>query len=175
MSRSRQDPDAYYLGLARMVASRSTCLRRNHGAVLVRDSAIVSTGYNGPARGMKHCDVCYREQLGLASGERYEVCPAVHAEVNAIINAARTGAVTKDSTLYITGTPCMMCARAIVNAGVYDVYAPTIPDDEWSQARVDGLDILQVAKIPVYLRDVEGYIKRYHNPDLDDYTGVDHR
>lgn len=120
----------YYLNIAAVVASRSTCNRRQYGAVIVKDDRIVSTGYNGSARGDANCcDVgqCWRELHGVRHGERYEMCVAVHAEANAI---AQAGAAAAGGTLYLAGfengkpikaEPCMMCARHIKNAGIIEV------------------------------------------------------
>lgn len=120
----RPSKDTYFLSLAQVAATRSTCLRQQHGAVLVQNGAIVSTGYNGAACGLVSCDetgTCKRETLGAKPGEHYEWCVAVHAEANAIIQAARHGAKTEGATLYVTGRPCLMCARAVVNAGIAEV------------------------------------------------------
>ena len=129
---SRPDKDNYYLNIAKSVAARSTCLRRHYGASIVKDDAIVSTGYNGAPRGDINCcdrGICKREELGVPHGERYELCTAVHAENNAVINAARNGTAILGGTLYIygydcmaqktiTAMPCKMCMRVIQNAGI---------------------------------------------------------
>jgi len=115
----------YYLAIAEGVAQRSPCLKMQVGAVLVKHDAIISTGYNGPARGEKHCKICARKDV--PSGSAYgENCPAVHAEENAIINAARQGNSTVGSVLYLWTSkgpcePCYRCERAIINAGIADV------------------------------------------------------
>lgn len=119
----------YYLDIAAAVAARSTCLRRQYGAVIVKNDTIVSTGYNGAARGVPNCcDIgeCWREAHGIPHGEQYEKCQAVHAEANAIINASREE--MQGATLYLAGfengermsypVPCEMCARLIKNAGI---------------------------------------------------------
>lgn len=123
----------YYLEIAKIVAKRSPCLRRQYGAVIVKQDTIVSTGYNGPARGVINCfEVgCIKDILNLPHGKAYEDCPAVHAEENAIINAARHGADVFGGILYISGqdlngnlveaTPCDRCKRAIINAGIEKV------------------------------------------------------
>lgn len=115
--------DEYFLQLADLVATRSTCLRRQVGAVLVRDKRIIATGYNGAARGLSHClDIgCLREEMDIPSGHRYELCRGVHAEQNAIINAAYYGTSTRDAVLYCSDQPCLMCARMIINAGIVRV------------------------------------------------------
>lgn len=129
----RISKDEYYLGIAEAVLKRSTCLRRNYGAVLVKNDEIISTGYNGSARGEANCidtGVCIRQELGVPSGERYELCVAVHAEQNAIISAGREKAI--GSTLYIVGKehgsedyaspePCKIRKRFIKNAGIVRV------------------------------------------------------
>lgn len=130
MISKRISKDEYYLEIAKAVALRSTCLRRKYGAVIVKDDRIISTGYNGSARGEKNCcDVgeCWREANNIPHGERYEMCVAVHAEDNAISQAGREAA---GATLYLAGfengnvisaSPCMMCARKIRNAGILRV------------------------------------------------------
>lgn len=123
MSVERPSWDEYFSQLARMVASRSTCLRRKVGALLVKGERIIATGYNGAPQGIPHClDVgCLRQERDIPSGHRYELCRGVHAEQNAIINAARYGVSTLGSALYCTHQPCMLCSRMIVNAGVIRV------------------------------------------------------
>lgn len=127
---TRPSKDEYYLGIADQVLRRSTCIRRNYGAVLVKNDEIVATGYNGSPRGEANCcdtGYCEREKQGVAKGERYELCCAIHAEDNAITSAGRDKAF--GSTLYIVGRenasgeyanpcPCMMCRRKIINAGI---------------------------------------------------------
>lgn len=116
--------DDYFMDIAELVASRSTCLRRQVGAVIVKDRRIISTGYNGAPRGVSHClDVgCLREQLGVPSGERHELCRAVHAEQNAIIQAALHGVSTNGATLYCTTQPCVLCAKMLLNAGIKEFF-----------------------------------------------------
>lgn len=115
--------ERYFMEIAELVSSRSTCLRRHVGAVLVRDKHIIATGYNGAPRGISHCmEVgCLREQLGIPSGERHEMCRGTHAEQNAIIQAALHGVSTAGSTLYCTHQPCILCAKMLINAGVEKV------------------------------------------------------
>jgi dCMP deaminase len=116
----RPNWDEYFLQLADLVATRSTCLRRQVGAVLVKNERIISTGYNGAPRGLEHClDIgCLREEQGIPSGHRYELCRGVHAEQNALINAAYYGVSTSEAVLYCTNQPCIICARMIINAGI---------------------------------------------------------
>ncbi|MHB9111212.1 MAG: deoxycytidylate deaminase [Thermoleophilia bacterium] len=116
--------DEYFFQIARQVATRSTCMRRQVGAVLVKDKRLLSTGYNGAPRDISHCiDVgCLREELGVPSGERHELCRALHAEQNAIAQAALHGVKIDGSTLYCTHQPCSLCAKMIINAGIVEVY-----------------------------------------------------
>ena len=122
-STDRPDWDEYFMSIAELVAKRSTCLRRGVGAVLVRDRRILATGYNGAPSGMRHClDMgCLRQQLHVPSGERHELCRGLHAEQNAIIQAALHGVSVKASTLYCTNHPCVICAKMIINAGIVHV------------------------------------------------------
>ena len=116
--------DGYFHTICEAIASKSPCLSRQIGAVLVRDKSIISTGYNGPARGFPHCngDICPRKVAGYLSGEGLEHCPAAHAETNAIANAARVGVNASGSILYMNSViPCKFCAVSIVNAGIAEV------------------------------------------------------
>jgi len=119
----RPNWDEYFMDIAALVSKRSTCLRRSVGAVLVRDRRILSTGYNGAPSGMRHClDIgCLREQLNIPSGERHELCRGLHAEQNAIIQAAFHGVSVNGSTLYCTNHPCVICSKMIINAGIVHV------------------------------------------------------
>jgi len=112
--------DDYFLQMAHVVARRSTCLRRHVGALLVRDKRILATGYNGAPSNLPHCEQagCLRDAMGIPSGERQELCRALHAEQNAIIQAALHGVDTRDSDLYCTTQPCITCAKMLINAGV---------------------------------------------------------
>ena len=113
--------DEYFMEVAELAARRSTCLRRNVGAVVVLDKRIIATGYNGAPRGIMHCEErggCLREKMGLPSGERHELCMALHAEQNAIIQAASMGQSIEGSTIYVTHQPCVICAKMIINAGI---------------------------------------------------------
>jgi len=116
----RPSYDEYFMEMAHLVAKRSTCLRRNVGAILVKDKHILSTGYNGAPKGLEHCSEvgCLRKELGIPSGERHEICRGLHAEQNAIIQAAVFGISIKNSVLYCTNTPCVVCANMLINADV---------------------------------------------------------
>lgn len=123
-SKNRISKDEYYMALAKTVSLRSTCIRRQYGAIIVsKGDHILSTGYNGAAREEPHClnFGCERERLNVPKGERYELCVSVHAEANAIIQAARGGVSIDGAKLYINGTPCKMCWRLIKNAGISEV------------------------------------------------------
>ena len=124
--------DDYFMQIARVVASRSTCLSRQVGVLLVQDRRILATGYNGPPKGLKHCEElggCYRAQMGIPRGERQEACRALHAEQNAIIQAAVHGVKLEDVTCYTLVQPCMTCAKMLVNASVRRVvYEGEYPD-----------------------------------------------
>ncbi|MCD6152624.1 MAG: cytidine/deoxycytidylate deaminase family protein [Syntrophobacterales bacterium] len=112
--------DQYFMDIVDLVSRRSTCLRRKVGAVIVRDKRILSTGYNGAPTGIRHCAEvgCLREQLNVPSGERHELCRGLHAEQNAIIQAALHGVSTKGSTIYCTNHPCIICSKMIINSGI---------------------------------------------------------
>jgi len=113
--------DEYFMEVAELAARRSTCLRRNVGAVVVLDKRIIATGYNGAPRGIMHCEErggCLREKMGIPSGERHELCMALHAEQNAIIQAASMGQSIEGATIYVTHQPCVICAKMIINAGI---------------------------------------------------------
>lgn len=122
---NRPSWDEYFLELAHLVSRRSTCLRRNVGAVLVKDKRILATGYNGSPRGLKHClDIgCIRQKLKIPSGERHELCRALHAEQNALIQASLYGISVNGSTLYATNQPCIICAKMLINAGIREIVA----------------------------------------------------
>ena len=127
----RPTTDDYFLEIASVVARRSTCLRHNVGAVIVRDKQIIATGYNGAPKGMEHClDIgCVRIKENIPSGTRHEVCRACHAEQNAIIQAALHGITTEGATLYCTHQPCILCTKMMINAGIKRVvYSAGYPD-----------------------------------------------
>jgi len=117
---TRPDLDEYFLKIASVVAERSTCRRHHVGAVAVRDKHILSTGYNGAAAGLKDCLElgCLRDELGIPSGTRHEICRGIHAEQNAIIQASLHGVSLEGATVYVTHTPCILCAKMLVNAKI---------------------------------------------------------
>ena len=116
----RPDWDRYFMQVASVVATRSTCMRRDVGALLVLNKRILTTGYNGTPSGLRHCREvgCVREQMNVPSGERHELCRGLHAEQNAIIQAALHGSSLKGATLYCTHQPCILCTKMIINAGI---------------------------------------------------------
>jgi dCMP deaminase len=129
--RDRPSWDDYFMRIAEEVATRTTCMRRSVGAVLVKDKRILATGYNGVPTGIVHCleRGCLREQLGIPSGERHEMCRGLHAEQNAIIQAARYGININGCVVYCTTKPCVLCTKILINAGVKEiVYKGGYPD-----------------------------------------------
>jgi len=140
---NRPSWDEYFMTFTRVAASRSTCLRRHVGAILVKDKRILATGYNGAPAGMKHClEVgCLRENTSIPSGTRHELCRGLHAEQNAIIQAAYHGISIKGSTLYCTNKPCVICSKMIINAGVLSVcydegYDDPLADQMLNEAKI---------------------------------------
>jgi len=133
--RTRPSWDEYFMKMAELAATRSTCLRRQVGAVIVKDKRILATGYNGAPSGLRHClDIgCLRDKLGIPSGERHELCRATHAEQNAIVQAALFGVSIKDSTLYSTTHPCILCTKLIINAGIKKITIKDGYPDEMSR------------------------------------------
>lgn len=143
--RERPGIDEYFAGFAELASSRSTCIRRQVGAVLVRDKHILSTGYNGAPAGIEHCtpETCLRLKTHVKPGERHELCRGVHAEQNAIIQCALHGVSSRGATLYVTHSPCSICAKMLINAGIERVVVKhRYPDD-------DGLQMLQAGGIRV--------------------------
>lgn len=124
--------DQYFMDIVELVSLRSTCLRRKVGAVLIKDKRILTTGYNGVPTGVKHCSEsgCLRDQMDIPSGERHELCRGLHAEQNAIIQAALHGVSIKGATIYCTNHPCIICAKMIINSGITTViYKDEYKDD----------------------------------------------
>ena len=129
---ARPSWDEYFMAIAEQVSGRSTCLRRHTGAVLVKDKRILSTGYNGVPAGLEHCEVvgCIRQQRQIPSGSRHELCRGIHAEQNAVVQAARHGISIDGATAYCTHQPCVLCAKILINAGIVDiVYRDAYPDE----------------------------------------------
>ncbi len=145
--------DEYFMSIVELVKTRSTCLRRQVGALIVKDKRILASGYNGAPVGCNHClEVgCIREQLKVPSGQRHEICRATHAEQNAIAQAAYSGTSVKDSVLYVTTQPCVLCAKLAINAGITKIiFKGDYPDDL-------ALELLKEAGVSV---------QKYESPDL---------
>ena len=146
MTDTRPSWDEYFMGITEMVAQRSTCLRRKVGAILVRDKRIIATGYNGAPAKVSHClDIgCLREQQGIPSGERHELCRGLHAEQNAIIQAALHGFSIEGATLYCTNMPCAICSKMLINARIEKIY--------YKEGYADTLSslLLAEAQVPVF-------------------------
>jgi len=131
--------------ITELVSTRSTCIRRKVGAVVIKDKQILATGYNGVPSGIIHCSDrgCLREKMGIPSGERQELCMGIHAEQNCIVQAAKNGVSLKGGTIYITNQPCITCSKLLINVGIEKiVYKNPYPDKL-------SLDILKEAKIKV--------------------------
>jgi dCMP deaminase len=145
---SRPSWEAYFMDITFLVAKRSTCLRRAVGALIVKDKRILSTGYNGAPTDIKHCieTGCIREKLNVASGENHELCRGIHAEQNAIIQAAYHGASIKNATLFCTNLPCSICAKMIINAGIKKIcynsgYADSMSEEMLNEA---GINLIKI-------------------------------
>lgn len=124
--------DEYFMEIVELIKTRSTCLRRQVGALIVKDKRILASGYNGAPIGCKHCSEigCIRDRMNIPSGQRHELCRATHAEQNAIVQAAYSGTSVKDSILYVTHQPCVLCAKLAINAGVKKiVFKGDYPDE----------------------------------------------
>ena len=139
--------DHYFMEITKLVATRSTCIRRQVGAIIVKDKKILTTGYNGSPSGYDHClDVgCLRIKLNVPSGTRHELCRAIHAEQNAIVQAATSGISIQGGTLYCTTHPCSLCIKMIANAGIKRIYyIEGYPDDLSKQLAEEGnLELIQ--------------------------------
>ncbi len=147
MTKKRKRPswDEYFLEIAKLISSRSTCLRRQVGAVIVKDKRILATGYNGTPKGLPHClEIgCLREELKIPSGERHELCRGLHGEQNALLQASLHGVSVKDGVLYCTNQPCIICAKMLINAGIKEIIISDGYPDKMS------MDFFRKAKIAV--------------------------
>ena len=134
----------YFMNITRLVAERSTCSRRKVGAVAVKNKRILATGYNGAPAGLTHClDIgCLREKLGIPSSQRHELCRALHAEQNVIIQAAMHGVSIEGADIYCTTQPCILCAKMLINCRIRAIYFAEGYPDEMSR------DMLEEARIP---------------------------
>ncbi|MGI6085357.1 MAG: deoxycytidylate deaminase [Acetivibrionales bacterium] len=137
--------DEYFMSIVDLVKTRSTCLRRQVGALIVKDKRILASGYNGAPVGCKHCDEvgCIRNKLNIPSGQRHEICRATHAEQNAIAQAAYSGTSIKDAVMYVTTQPCVLCAKLCINAGIRKIIFRGDYPDELS------MELLQEAGVRV--------------------------
>ena len=137
--------DEYFMEMAELARQRSTCLRRGVGAVIVKDNRVIATGYNGVPKGIRHCEEtgCLRQQMNVPSGKMHELCRGLHAEQNAIIQAACMGSSIEGGTLYCTTQPCVICTKMIINAGIKRVVIKESYPDELAQemAKEAGLVI----------------------------------
>lgn len=146
---SRVSWDEYFMNIAEMVKTRSTCMRRQVGAVIVKDKQIVATGYNGAPTGLAHCTeigYCERERNNIPSGQRHEMCRANHGEGNAIAQAAKIGVSVNGATIYVTTHPCVICAKMIINAGIRRIVYKGDYPDELSKKLLDeaGIEIVKM-------------------------------
>ncbi len=144
--------DAYFKEITKVVATRSTCLRRQVGALIVKEKRILATGYNGAPSGLAHCQSvgCIRQAHNIPSGERHELCRALHAEQNAILQAALYGFSIQGATIYCTTHPCVMCAKMIINTGMKEVAVIASYPDEMAVA------LLEEAGVTVRYLNSEG-------------------
>ena len=143
MAMERPSNDEYFMEMAQLVSSRSTCLRRKVGAVIVKDKRVLSTGYNGSPKGTRHCEElgCIRVQMNVPSGTRHELCRGVHAEQNAVTQAAYFGVSVDGASIYTTTYPCSMCAKILINAGIREIIYSEGYSDDLSKQLLDEAGI----------------------------------
>ncbi len=136
--------DEYFVTITEQVSQRSTCMRRQTGSVIVRDRRILATGYNGAPSGLAHCEEvgCLRQELGLSSGSHHELCRGLHAEQNAMLQAALYGVRIEGATIYTTHQPCVLCAKMLVNAGIRRVVYRDPYPDELAQSMLSEAGVL---------------------------------
>jgi dCMP deaminase len=175
----RPEIDEYFLKIAKVVGQRSTCLRHNVGAVLVKDKQIIATGYNGAPAGTPDCLElgCLRDQQKIASGTMHEVCRGVHGEQNAIIQAALHGVQTKDTTMYVTHTPCILCTKIMINAGVKRVVSYQGYPDEASKEllKTAGIELVVLPEPELEMGDVGErvlVVERSHYEKCGKFEGI---
>ena len=138
MEDKRPSWDEYFMQMAELVRSRSSCLRRGVGAVIVKDNRVIASGYNGAPKGIAHCEEtgCLRQQMNVPSGQRHELCRGLHAEQNAIIQAACLGVSIEGATLYCTTQPCVICTKMLINAGIKRVVISESYPDELAEKMI---------------------------------------
>jgi dCMP deaminase len=150
VTRVRPDWDSYFMDMARLASRRSSCLRRAVGAVLVKERRLLATGYNGAPTGVTHCDAtgCLREKLNVPSGERHELCRGLHAEQNAILQAALHGVSIRGASLYCTNLPCIICAKMLINAGVRRIVYQDGYSDVLASEMIEevGIELVRMAE-----------------------------
>jgi len=153
MTLNRPNWDTYFMEIASLVKERATCMRRKVGAIIVKEKRILTTGYNGAPTGVKHCKEvgCLREKLKIKSGERHELCRGVHAEQNALLQGAKFGVKVGGGILYVTDSPCFICGREIINAGIVRVVYKEGYEDE------NGIKFMKEAGIEVIKYKGENY------------------
>jgi len=136
--------DEYFISIAKLVSSRSTCLRRAVGAVIVKDRRVLATGYNGTPTDIKHCEEtgCLRDRLGIPSGQRHELCRGLHGEQNALLQASLYGVSVKGASIYITNEPCIICAKMLINAGITEVIVADGYPDKMAKEFLDDAEII---------------------------------
>lgn len=141
------------MDITHLVAKRSTCLRRQVGALLVKDKKVLATGYNGAPSRLEHClDIgCLRQKRGIPSGERHELCRGLHAEQNAIIQAAYHGVEIQGATLYCTNHPCIICSKMVINAGIQNIvydegYADTLANEMLKESGIEVRNFVRASK-----------------------------
>lgn len=141
--------DEYFVRITEIISKRSTCIRRRCGAIIVRGKRLLASGYNGAPSGLKHCadTGCLRKQLSIPSGERHEVCRALHAEMNAIIQASISGVNIKNSSIYTTNFPCSICARMIIGSKIKTIYCWHNYPDTYSMKLLNEANIT-IVKLP---------------------------
>ncbi len=135
--------DDYFMEMTKLTATRSSCLRRHVGAVLVKETRVIATGYNGAPAGVTHCEVtgCLRQKLNVPSGQRHELCRGLHAEQNAIIQAALYGVSTEGATIYCTTKPCSICTKMIINAKITKIVYGEYYEDSLADELLKDTDI----------------------------------
>ena len=143
---NRPDWDTYFMEFAKLASLRSTCMRRKVGAILVRDNMVVSTGYNGAPKGCIHCSMvgCKRDALQVPSGQRAELCRGLHAEQNAIIQAACVGVPIRGAVMYVTNSPCSICMKMIINSEIREVIYDERYDDPMSDSLASDAGVLLI-------------------------------
>lgn len=142
----RPEWNSYFMKIAEDVATRSTCIRRSVGAVIVKDKRILSTGYNGAPKGVPHCteETCLRNKYNVPSGQKHELCRGLHAEQNAIIQAACHGVSIDGAVIFVTHQPCIICTKMLINSGIHTFYYKNAYNDELAIEMMDEANIKRI-------------------------------